>query len=507
MEKMKRLFCLLIAFLLLQAKYFAQAPDWQGEFTTYDSGLIYSEQTMNQLSHIVDSLNLRFKTCETWRSFKALPQAMGHYVYLETKAAEAKRDLESNIDLKEFKEKYPEAEIRENVLFIKRFYKDYNGVEMVEISLFVPGSNGYTDPEIHFKKGEESPFANPLNGKWILEERKGEEIEGNYLEGFFFIEQMQAPTLPDKYAKLVQYSDCMVDTTTQVLLEAAEDEYYATKKKNTPVSKFLKMTLDFPNEPSQPDNIFDTTTYELLPEYVIFQSDYQHWDSLRLQRVGQRMASDKRLRKSFDRAIDYALKEGCPEEFDYYAEKYHSPKTALQLKRKRRVIGGCSQDQRPRIHAIEIARLSAESANWEVFLRSHLDVMNDRFERMSDGSYAWGQRGTYIREIEALGINVYDLMMGISLRVSNPASNHYYGSVGRVGRALAESKEHDLLEKTLLGGIADDSLDTFNRYLLINLFYSYANFLEEDEKDNKMNELNKVILAMDESVRPVFKTE
>ena len=34
-----------------------------GEFKVYPNGLIYSEQTMGKLSHIVDSLNLKYKNC------------------------------------------------------------------------------------------------------------------------------------------------------------------------------------------------------------------------------------------------------------------------------------------------------------------------------------------------------------------------------------------------------------------------------------------------------------
>ena len=49
-------------------------------------------------------------------------------------------------------------------------------------------------------------------------------------------------------------------------------------------------------------------------------------------------------------------------------------------------------DNSPRIHALNIAKLSAETINWEVFLRAHLDIMKDKFERMSDGSYAFGGR-------------------------------------------------------------------------------------------------------------------
>ncbi|MBK7243510.1 MAG: hypothetical protein IPH98_06560 [Saprospiraceae bacterium] len=72
--------------------------------------------------------------------------------------------------------------------------------------------------------------------------------------------------------------------------------------------------------------------------------------------------------------------------------------------------------------------------------------MNDRFDRKSDGSYAWGQRNTYIKELEELNINVPDLILGILFRIENPASNHYFGSIGRVGRALSETKNRNEIE-------------------------------------------------------------
>jgi hypothetical protein len=55
------------------------------EFTTYPNGLIYDEGTMNRLGVIVDSLNLKFRSCDlskpyysfanfltggTWRRFR-----------------------------------------------------------------------------------------------------------------------------------------------------------------------------------------------------------------------------------------------------------------------------------------------------------------------------------------------------------------------------------------------------------------------------------------------------
>lgn len=142
-------------------------------------------------------------------------------------------------------------------------------------------------------------------------------------------------------------------------------------------------------------------------------------------------------------------------------------------------------DSRPREHAMNIALLSAETTNWEVFLKSHLDIMNDRFDRMSDGSYAKAQRKTYIKELEELDINVNDLLIGISLRIENPASNHYYGNIGRLGRAISESKNKLDFESQILSMIEDNELDDYNRIISYFLFISYNNYLDNKEEHKR----------------------
>lgn len=165
----------------------------------------------------------------------------------------------------------------------------------------------------------------------------------------------------------------------------------------------------------------------------------------------------------------------------------------LQDLRAMQVVGFCSQDSRPRQHAVDIALLAAETYNWEVFVKAHLDIMNDRFERMSDGSYAYGKRNTYIKELESININVKDLIFGICLRIENPSSNHYYGSIRRVGRALAESSNKAEIEQALLEIITDKTLDLYNRFLFYFLFENYNAYLA-DETAKKANE-EKLVLA------------
>jgi hypothetical protein len=171
---------------------------------------------------------------------------------------------------------------------------------------------------------------------------------------------------------------------------------------------------------------------------------------------------------------------GLPKNWQSLSEKKKGK--LLDEMRSIKVVGGCSQDSRPREHAINIAMLSAATTNWEVFLKSHLDIMNDRFDRVSDGSYAYAQRKTYIKELEELDINVLDLLIGISLRVENPAQNHYYGSIGRLGRAISESNNKEEFKTQILSMVEDNELDDYNRILSYFLFASCNNYIDDKEE-------------------------
>lgn len=398
----------LIAGLIFTISAYCQ----DGEFKVYPNGLIYSAQTMGKLSHIVDSLNLKYKTCNFNTVFYSKCQTIGHIVKVDkSNIKEAKRDMENQISLDDFLKKYPKATIEQNALIIKSKYKNYEKKDVVEFEEFDLNS----DYGFSITSEDVSLYQKDFSNKWLLEHSEETSYSEESLSAFYFPTNFSSVPIPQKYSQMIGYSDCLIDTTT---------------------TKFK-------------DNLKDG--WVDLPE---------NWTSL----------SDKKKAKLLDEM------------------------------RSTSVIGGCSRDSRPREHAIHIALLSAETYNWEVFLKAHLDIMNDRFDRMSDGSYAWGERNTYIKELEELNINVPDLILGISFRIENPASNHYFGSIGRVGRALSETKNRNEIEQAMLSIVSNNELDTYNRLLFYFLFRNYNHYI----KDEAIKKENNVKLATATKTLPDF---
>ena len=413
---MKKLSLLLASTVLLFV-----AKSQTNEFKVHENGLIYSEHTMGKLAHIVDSLNLKYKTCELNKVFYSKLQSIGHIVTLDSgNLKQARKQLKEGIEFKKFIELYPEAEVSFNNLIIHQQYENYRGRKVIEFSE-IRLDDGF-GVELVF----DSKLANYSAGrisKWVYNYEEKSEYWGESLTAFYFPSGMTSTPLPEQYARMIGYADCLIDTTVTKMMDDPEEGW-----------------VDLP----------------------------LNWNSL------------------------------AP------AEK----EKLLDEMRNTRVIGYCSMDGRPREHAVNIAMLAAETTRWEVFLEAHLDIMNDRFDRMSDGSYAWAGRQTYLRELEELDINVLDLILGISFRVENPAQNHYHGNIWRVGRALAETGDKRSVESALSSAMGDAQLDDFNRVLAFYLFHSYVHYLiDESEKLAASEKLTHAIEKLPTYLQEKVSTE
>ena len=366
------------------------------EFKMYKNGLMYSEITMSNLKNISDSLNLKYLQCEIDHTYYSKKQTVGHYVSMDSGDLKStKADMDNSISLEDFVSKYPQAKVIKDLLIIQFEYTKDDGKTYVDFDEIAIGKRWNHSIENILKKDVLPEYTK----KWLYEKNKYSDAS---LSAFFFPNQFTSKAIPDKYARMIGYSNCMIDTTSSKIVDKAE---------------------------------------------------YGHID--------------------------------LPE--DWQNGSTQEKNNLLNTLRHTQVMGSCSMDDSPRIHAKNIALLSSEVANWNVFLKAHLDIMNDRFERASDGSYAWAGRNTYLKELEELDINTLDLLFGITFRIANSSKHHYFGSPGRIGRAIADSNNRENAEILMASMIEDKTLDVFNRVLIYYTFRSFINFLE-DEKIKKFAE-------------------
>src|SRR5687767_8407296 len=99
------------------------------EFKTYSNGLIYDESTMNKLAIIVDSLNLKFRSCELAHPYYATPQGMAHLVDIPNKTI--LKAVQDGISFTTFAAKYPRQVKERDVWIVKTRYEDYDGKKFI----------------------------------------------------------------------------------------------------------------------------------------------------------------------------------------------------------------------------------------------------------------------------------------------------------------------------------------------------------------------------------------
>lgn len=450
------------------------------EFETYENGLIYSNETVDQLHYIVDSINQRFKDCTPQKSYYSNKQAKGIYFRIsDSNLKILKEELDSDISLDDFLDRYAPSSKGKDVLVVLFEYENYKKEQITELYSYP------NEVDVNLDKNLKDQLYNE-NHHWYYEEYNG------VLDLFYLQHPVSSKKLPVSTSRRLQYVDCLIDTNSGIYSDKAYDKAYDFDyDAESDLNKFMNKLFELTKRPN----------YEKSDDYDNYLSLYQEWEQTFATKSAEHIKSDSKLKKEIEKVYQEALTKGnSNDRFEEVVGEYYSKDAELKLKRSRVVVGHCSMDNSPRIHAFNIAILAAETVNWEIFLRAHLDIMTDNFSRMSDGSYAWGRRLTYIKELELLEIDVLDLLIGVSTRIGNPAPNQYYGNISRIGRALSEYHDSVELEQQLTTLIGNEELDDYNRLIGFYIARSYlynqmdpgSNQLSED-KIEKLNTFRKLL--------------
>ena len=240
----------LVILMLLLA--FGTTCSAQGtEFDNSNNGLIYPDSTIKKLKFIVDSLNLKFKVCDLNRVYHSKLQAKANFVSLEKgKIKEAKQDMESNISFEDFIRKYPNADIEKELLVVKFRYKNYDDKDIVEFSSVE--LNDKHSHELEFEKKSDN-YDKPLKGKWIYKYYNKTDYSGESIDAFYFTEELSQQPMPVVYAKMIQYSDCLVDTSTQIFYDKARRTGVRYRSEtSSKINDFMNYVHKVTNRPEYP---------------------------------------------------------------------------------------------------------------------------------------------------------------------------------------------------------------------------------------------------------------
>jgi hypothetical protein len=193
---------------------FSFGQDSRGEFATQDNGLMYSTEAIGKLKQMVEQQNIRYKTCPLNKTYHSYGQSNIIQLTFRSKT----NDLKSIIN-----------SLKNNTSYNKLItnYKSYlissDTDKKIILSPYKEDKYLSGDPS----SGFDSYYVGTKNlalHKWTYDYSKKDEYTENYeLEAFFLKKEFISIPINEEYAKLIQYVDCMVDTTTLVMLSQDYD--------------------------------------------------------------------------------------------------------------------------------------------------------------------------------------------------------------------------------------------------------------------------------------------
>ncbi len=285
------------------------------EFPIHSNGLIYDESTMSKLAIIVDSLNLKFRSCDLSHPYYSFPQGMAHFVELPNKSI--RKAVQDGISFEEFAARFPRQIKQRDYWIVKTSYENYEGKKFIEYSGLPSGDREYSI-KVKDKKSNHKATG------WLVNEEEGTA---------FYIERLEESEIPYDYARLVQYVDCMIDTTAEIYLPGAKGAIYQRVDEASDAYRFITWAETFAGKPKYPD-------YEKLTEdnsdsaYNAYGKNYARWDSLRLISLDQRMKTSPHWEELLAVAAAEALATGNSDALlEFYVSRYLSKELALKLMR------------------------------------------------------------------------------------------------------------------------------------------------------------------------------
>ncbi|HKO81076.1 MAG TPA: hypothetical protein VJU78_11810, partial [Chitinophagaceae bacterium] len=202
-------------FLFISCK--GQPNSVRGEFANHSNGLMYNDKDMKSLRFIVDSLNLRFKTCDLNKIYYAYQQTSVYYITFKSADNNLKKiieQIESKTGFYQLVSAFPSyiSHIDSTELFIRT-----NTGSDEEGYYYLQGNPGSGYEQVRLDK-KNSSLSNIIND-WVYDySPKGEYSKEYSLTCRYFPQQWKQPAIPDKYGRLILYVDCMIDTSASVFL-------------------------------------------------------------------------------------------------------------------------------------------------------------------------------------------------------------------------------------------------------------------------------------------------
>lgn len=444
---------------------------------------LYDSVVINQLKSLYEEKEELFYSCVNDRSYTSLAIGTATFIDAGEFTKDSSKDLIDNKpDLEVLKKKMPGLKVFYNVPVVRHQYVDYKGNVKYRYTAYTYLKPNTYNGDKYAAKGYLVDGYHSSNGMY-------------HRNAIWLNDDFANVAIPQKYADLINYIDCVI----------------------SPESKIFTLSQHYPKAPKK--HFYLDTEIDTLMSYVSHKVD------LPQLATEKRPNSDILSRKSIEKnrkirtirkrmQLDWVSKYGSTDttflnlyhqakysDYDNYQSDFFEemvnvldgPEAVLQLKRSRVVHGSCSMDNKPVNHLKNIAKYAVLANNWNVFVRSHMDIVNDRFSSVVYSNYGEMSRNTPIIAFVKIGMNLAKLFCGSILTAADCRKNHYQSGSQRIGRAISNLQNPQPCLSILRDMIKDDHLDIHNRMIAWHTLASYISHTKGDILSEEMISLLSTI--------------
>ncbi|MBQ4915496.1 hypothetical protein J8L85_13660 [Maribacter sp. MMG018] len=435
---------------------------------------IISESDIPKLDSIINDLEGNYSRSEI-PNFYSLPQASASYFEIITKDPKNfLAELKKSENLEQIQNKFKGLQIDNDLLVIKNVYSDYKNEKKLEIKSFEIANNQNHGIILSFNDS-----LNQNNLKYFYSSYTNKRDSITTIRGFYLNNQFNSINLPKRLSDWINYTDLIVRPETSIFYDSDNKSNGFRTYKRTIIDSLVNYYELKTNKPP----------YKKEQDFITRRKELNEWQSKKEIFADSLYTNDQNFKKLLIEALEYAEENKVSNgDLEDFTAQLISKKRALELMRLNRQVGTCSFDNGPIIQQKRIASLASKTQNWDVFIKSFLNVMNDNVSRNANSNIASNVRKTYIEELAKLGLDIDKILLGSNVRIEDATRKHYFSDGSKIAKAYANlnSDKQEYFENKTFEIIKDEEIDAFNKLHFYNTLKNYQYFIKDSIKKTEL---------------------
>lgn len=435
---------------------------------------IINDSDIPKLDSIIKNLEKDYNQSEK-HIYRSLPQTTAsHFEIITRNPDDFLTELKESENIEQLQSKFNGLQLDRDLLIIKNVYINYNKEKRIQIKSFEIENNKrhIIDSENHDIEYVFNPIQNTVIYYTVHQSKWGQHEGYTIIRGFILNDNFKTEMIPKEQSDWINYTDVIVKPGTSI--------FYDDKTKSNGFKSYRKTVID--SLISYYYLKMNKPQYRKEQKFISYREELDEWQSKKEKFADSLYATDHNFKQLLLESLAYAesnkVSNGDLEDF---TAQLISEKRALELMRQNRQVGTCSFDNGPIMQQKRIAGLAVKTLNWEVFIKSFLNVMNDRVSRNANSNIASNARKTYIEELAKLNLDINNILLGSNLRIKDTIRKHYFSNGSKIGKAYANlnSETQEYFENTVFEIIRNKEIDAFNKLHFYNTLKSYRYFIKD----------------------------